>query len=383
MKIAMVVPGGVDRSGERRVIPALLALLGRLAAEHEVHVLATHQEPAPGRWRLEGACIHNLGRPRTAWRAARLIAAEHRRGRFDVIHSIWSGGCGALAVAMATLLRVPAVVHVAGGELVALDDIGYGGCRSWRGRLRERVVLRRAARVTAASAPIVELVAERGVAAERLPLGVDLRRWPPREPWRRSSGEPARLVHVASLNPVKDQPTLLRALRMLADQGRDFVLDVAGEDTLGGRIQRMAADLGLAGRVRFHGFLPQRALRPLVERAHVALVSSRHEAGPVAVLEAAAVGVPTVGTAVGHVAEWHGHAALAVPCRNPAALAQAIEAVLADEALRLRLAHAARERAEREDADATARAFTAIYERLRRRPDLAGEDRSRHARWTS
>ncbi|HEY8520467.1 MAG TPA: glycosyltransferase family 4 protein [Gammaproteobacteria bacterium] len=377
MKVAMVVPGGVDRSGERRVIPALLALLGRLAAEHEVHVFATHQEPAPGRWRLEGAHIHNLGQPRTAWRAVRLIAAEHRRGRFDVIHSIWSGGCGALAVAMATLLRLPAVVHVAGGELVALADIGYGGCRTSRGRLRERAVLRRAALVTAASAPIIDLVAQHGVAARRLPLGVDLERWPPREPAPRDPGEPARLVHVASLNPVKDQSTLLRALRVLADRRRDFVLDVVGEDTLGGRIQRMAADLGLGARIRFHGFLTQRELRPLVERAHVALVSSRHEAGPVAMLEAAAVGVPTVGTAVGHVAEWHGHAALAVPCRDPAALAQALDAVLADEALRLRLAHAARERAEREDADATARACLAIYESLRQ-PEPAGEDRAKH-----
>ena len=57
MKIALVVPGGVDRSGEVRVIPALLALIRRLAAAHDVHVFALAQEPGPGAWMLEGAHV--------------------------------------------------------------------------------------------------------------------------------------------------------------------------------------------------------------------------------------------------------------------------------------------------------------------------------------
>ena len=124
-------------------------------------------------------------------------------------------------------------------------------------------------------------------------------------------------MHVASLNRVKDQGTLLRALRVLADRGRDFHLDVIGEDTLGGETQALAAELGVAERIRFHGFLPQREVRRVVEAAHVAVVSSRHEAGPLVVLEAAAAGVPTVGTAVGHIAEWSPQAAIAVPCLDP------------------------------------------------------------------
>jgi glycosyltransferase involved in cell wall biosynthesis len=363
MRIALVVPGGVGRSGETQVIPALLALIGRLAADYDVQVFATHQEMAPGAWRLEGAQIHNLGVPRTAWRAARMILAEHRKAPFQIIHSIWAGASGALAVGMGKLLGLPTVVHVAGGELVAVADIDYGGCLSWRGRIRERAVLRNATVVTCASAPIVELVAKRGVEAQRVPLGVDLRRWPLRSPVRRRPGEPARFVHVASLNPVKDQPTLLRALRLLADHGREFRLDVVGEDTLGGRVQTLSGELGLAERVRFHGFLTQRELRPIIEAAHIAVISSRHEAGPVVALEAAAVGVPTVGSAVGHLAEWDEHAALAVPCRDPVALTAALELVLDDEDLRLRLGTEAQRRAEREDADHTARAFNEIYRR--------------------
>jgi glycosyltransferase involved in cell wall biosynthesis len=361
MRIALVVPGGVDPSGEVRVIPALVALIGRLAVEHDVHVFTTHQDDAPGSWTLDRARIHNIGMPRTAWRAAAAIVREHRVQTFHVLHSFWAGKHGALAVGLGRLLRVPSVVHVAGGELAALPDIGYGGCRTWRGRILERAVLRAATRVTCASQPIADLIARIGVEAQRVPLGVDLERWPPRSPVRRTAGEPARLVHVASLNAVKDQPTLLHALRRLADAGRVFHADIVGEDTLGGRIQALAEDLGLSRRVRFHGFLTQRALRPLVEAAHVAIVSSRHEAGPLVLLEAAIAGVPTVGTAVGHLVEWSPHAALAVPCGDSIALAFAVATLLDDEDLRLELAGAALRNAARHDADHTARAFNEVY----------------------
>jgi glycosyltransferase involved in cell wall biosynthesis len=367
MKVALIVPGGVDRSGEVRVIPALLALMSRLSAGHEVHVFATHQEAEPGRWSLEGATVHNLGLPRTPWRAVTMILAEHRRAPFDVVHSIWAGACGALAVGVATLLRLPSVVHVAGGELVALADIGYGGCISWPGRIREHAVLRRATVVTCASRPVEDLVAKHGVKAQRVALGVDLRRWPARSPVRRRREDPARLVHVASLNRVKDQTTLMRALGQLAKRGHGFSVDMAGEDTLDGEIQALSAELGIAERVRFHGFLTHRQLRPIVESAHVALISSRHEAGPLALLEAAIAGVPTVGTAVGHIAEWSPDAALGVPCRDPAALAAALESVLADEDLRMRIAGEALRRAQQDDADQTARACNEIYRHAVRR----------------
>jgi glycosyltransferase involved in cell wall biosynthesis len=367
MKIALIVPGGVDVSGEVRVIPGLLALIRRLARDHELHVYATQQEPVAGSWPLEGALVHNAGRPRAAWRAAKAVWREHRKAPFQILHSIWAGSCGSVAVGAGALLRVPSIVHVAGGELVGLTDIGYGGCATLHGRLLQRAVLRYATQVTVASAPMCALVAEHGVQAQRVPLGVDLQRWPSRGPVRRGYKERARLVHVASLNRVKDQATLLRAMRLLAERGRDFHLDVIGEDTLDGEVQAMAGELGLTPRVRFHGFLTQSKLRPIVEKAHVALISSRHEAGPVVVLEAAAVGVPTVGTAVGHIAEWSPHAALAVPCRDAAALAAGLESLLANEELRIRLAVEAQRRAQLEDAAHTARAFVALYRGLARR----------------
>jgi len=101
---------------------------------------------------------------------------------------------------------------------------------------------------------MIEALARLGINAQRLPLGVDLNVWPRREPVRRDVNRPARLIHVASLNRVKDQPTLLRALASLSASGLEFEMDIVGEDTLKGEIQKLAAQLGLSGRVRFHGF---------------------------------------------------------------------------------------------------------------------------------
>ncbi len=368
MRLALVVPGGVDRTGEYRVIPAVLALIERLSLLHDVQVFALHQEQQSGEWDLAGAHIRNIGTGRTVFRAVRSICTQHRLVPFDLVHAIWSGWPGLIAAASGRILGIPSVIHIAGGELVAIPDIAYGGALTWRGRVREACTLRAASALTAASAPIVESLAKLGLAALRVPLGVDLARWPPRDPVRRDPTQPARLIHVASLNRVKDQPTLLRALALLTRSGLNFEMDIVGDDTLRGEVQALSASLGLAARVRFRGFLPQPQLRPLIEAADLMLVSSRHETGPLAVLEAAVAGVPTVGTAVGHLREWSPQAAVSVAVGDWTHLAQATQRMLEDEELRLRIAREALKRAVREDADHTSQQFQTLYASLVRSP---------------
>ncbi len=364
MRIALVVPGGVDRSGEYRVIPAVIALIARLSRHHDVQVFALHQGERSGEWDLAGAHIRNIGAGHTIVRAVRSIYTQHRVLPFDIVHAIWSGGPGLIAVTSGKILGIPSLIHIAGGELVSIPDIAYGGALTWRGRVREACTLRAASALTTASAPGIESLSKRGLSALRVPLGVDLTHWSPRDPVRRDPRRPARLIHVASLNRVKDQPTLLRALASLVRSGVSFEMDIVGDDTLQGEVQALAGNLGLSQRVRFRGFLPQRELRPLVEAADLMLLSSRHETGPLAMLEAAVAGVPTVGTAVGHLHEWGPHAAVSVPVGDWARLAQATVGILENEELRLHIAREALRRAVRENADYTADRFQALYASL-------------------
>jgi glycosyltransferase involved in cell wall biosynthesis len=364
MKIALLVPGGVDRSGTVRVIPCLLWLIERLAkAGHDVHVFAARQEDRPGSWPLLGAMVHNVGRRPRSLRMLRSITAEHRKARFDVIHAFWSnvGWIGAIA---GRLLRVPLVLTLPGGDVVALPDIEYGSQLSRRGRWELGVAARCAAQVNTPSRFMRDLAARLDIDAAVVPLGVDLGRWPPAPPRPRDGSQPVRLLHVASLNRVKDQPTLLEAIARLRADGARLELVMAGCDTLGGQVQRMAARMGLASEIRFLGELTHAELRPWFEWADLLVLSSRHEAGQIVTLEAAVVGVPTVGTRVGHTADFAPDAAMAVPVGDAAALADAIGKLAADEGHRLRLAVAAQAIAVRHDADFTARTFLETYRRV-------------------
>jgi len=163
---------------------------------------------------------------------------------------------------------------------------------------------------------------------------------------------------------VKDQRTLLRAAAVLSARDVHFRLDIAGLDTSGGALAAEARRFGIGHRLHFRGFLSQSRLRLLVERADLLLVSSRHEAGPFAMLEAAVAGVPTVGTDVGHVAEWAPESAVVVPVGDAEGLARETANLLSREAVRLELATIAQRRAVREDADWTANRVEALYDEM-------------------
>jgi glycosyltransferase involved in cell wall biosynthesis len=361
----MVVPGGVDESGTHRVIPALLWLIRRLARHVELHVFAMRGQATTRTYPLEGATIHNVGGGRrTSMRTVSALLSGHRSRPFDLLHAFWASGPGVAAAAAAALMRRPLLLHVTGGDLVAMPAIGYGGRRGVRGRARVSFALHAATRLTAPSRAVRSDLEQLGHAADRVPLGVDTSEWPPLAPRPRLPGTTARLLHVASLNRVKDQPTLLRAMRRLADADIDFTLDIAGEDTLNGCVQKMVVELALEERVRFHGFLTHAELRPLMAAADILVMSSLHEADPVVALEAATLGVPTVGTRHGHVRDWAPDGALAVDNGDDRALAAAVALLIRDDERRLGTAANAQANALREDADWSSSRFMTLYEEL-------------------
>jgi glycosyltransferase involved in cell wall biosynthesis len=373
MRVALVVTGGVDRSGRERVIPALLWLIERLARRHEVIVYALRYHEQSCSYPLLGATVRDLGSPGGFRRQySALVDALRGDGVFDVVHAYWAQPAGLVATVAARRLGLPCLVTFDSGELVSIPEIGYGQQRFWRHRLGVSVTLRLASRLTVCSAQMARLARAHGATPTVIPMGVDADLFPSGEP--PVEGPPWRLLHVANLNPVKDQRTLLEAFRRLIPRLPGIHLDIAGEDTLRGAIQDFARRLQVDAHVTFHGVQPIEKIAALYRQAHLVVVSSRHEAAGVVALEAAAAGVPVVGTAVGYIAEWAPERAVAVPPADPAALAEAVAAVLADRLRRRRIAEAAREWTLAHDADWTAAQFERVYHDLvhaRRKPDSA------------
>jgi glycosyltransferase involved in cell wall biosynthesis len=373
LRIALVVPGGVDESGERRVIPVLLALVERLARHHDVHVFALQQYDEPRAYWLLGARVTNLGRPRrlarlpgrTLWWRYRALASRLAGQDFDVVHAFWATAPGVIATAAARRLGVPAVVSLAGGELVGLPEIGYGDQLRRRTRWLVRGALERATVLTCASGPMAHLLARHGHEAVLVPLGTPAVSGPPAV----ATGGPPRLLFVGSLNRVKDPFILLAAMRRVVDAEPDARLDVVGADVMANEVQRRTAELGLGEHVRFHGQRPHADLDLLYRSAQLLVVTSRHEAGPMVALEAAARGVPIVGTHVGHLADAAGDWTTTVPVGDAVGLSDAILALAHDPDRRARMGRAALAWTRANDADATVARFEALYRGLvRRRP---------------
>jgi glycosyltransferase involved in cell wall biosynthesis len=364
VRIGLIVTGGLDRSGRERVVPALLWLVERLARRHDLHVFVLHYYRDACSYPLLGATVHDIGRVEgppglRRWRVrARLAQAIAAAGRFDVLQT-YLGVPAMIAAPIAERLRVPLIVTFDSGELVSLPGIGYGLQRRWLDRRGLVRALRVARRIAVSTRFMAEQPAIAGHDVSIIPLGVEARLFPLET---RTDGPPWRLLRVASLNPVKDYSTLLHAMRRIVDHRRDVHLDIVGEDTMHGVIHARAAAMGLRPHVTFHGFQPTDQLASFYARAHLHIVSSRHEAAGVAVLEAAATGLATVGTRVGYVADWAPERAEAVPVGDAEALANAIIALLQDPARRARVAASARAWTLEHDADWTARQVEALYE---------------------
>ncbi|HLZ28225.1 MAG TPA: glycosyltransferase family 4 protein [Chloroflexota bacterium] len=334
MRVGLVVPG-FSANVQDWCIPALRHLARSLATQDDVRVIAVRYPYSAARYTVEGAEVIALGGaerrgPATpdVWRRTlAVLRAEHRRRAFDVLHAFWATESGLLAALAGRALRIPTVVSLAGGELVALPAIGYGDQRVAWERLKVRASMRLASAVTAGSDYLLGLAAghmrPHAGRLHRAPLGVDLDLFKP-VPGASADGCFPRLVHVATLTRIKDQVTLLRAFASLRGRLPEATLDIVGDGPLRRDLERLADELGVPQAVRFRGSVDHAALPGVYRAASAFVLSSRHEAQGMVAIEAAACGVPVVGTRVGVIPELAASADAVVSVGASEALADAL-----------------------------------------------------------
>lgn len=162
----------------------------------------------------------------------------------------------------------------------------------------------------------------------------------------RSHTEPFVLC-VSTLHPHKNLDRLIRAY---ARRKRDWSLTIAGmRGFFAAEIERLVAELGLAGSVRLTGWIPRDELLGLYARAQAFVYPSRFEGFGMPVLEALAAGIPTACSDIAPLREVAGkagdEAALFFDPLDEAALSLALERITTDQALRAELARRGPERA--------------------------------------
>ena len=167
--------------------------------------------------------------------------------------------------------------------------------------------------------------------------------------------ETAMILHVARLVEMKGTATLLRAFARLAQGDAATCLVVIGDGELRRPLRTLAGSLGLGERVRFLGALPHAEVMAWMRQAAMLVLPSvrtatgRVEGLGMVLLEAAATGVPVVGSRVGGIPEGvlDGETGFLVPPRDAAALCERMRDLLGDPALRGRLGAQARRFVER------------------------------------
>jgi len=105
------------------------------------------------------------------------------------------------------------------------------------------------------------------------------------------------LLNVGRLSPEKGQTLLLRVVAALAPEYPGLRLAFAGTGPIEEDLKRLAAELGLASRVQFLGYVTD--MPGLYAGADVVVQSSHTEGLPNVMLEASYLGVPIVATDVG------------------------------------------------------------------------------------
>ena len=162
------------------------------------------------------------------------------------------------------------------------------------------------------------------------------------------AGDGGRWLHVGRLAPNKAVERLLDALlvhRLRDDPGA--TLAVVGRPSVvpyASALHAYAAELGLAGAVRFTGRLDDEGLDAAYREADVVVVSSEHEGFCLPAAEAMAHGVPVVALSRGALPEVVGPAAILVDQPDPRALAAAVQCLRADPGRRRELVAAGRAR---------------------------------------
>jgi len=215
----------------------------------------------------------------------------------------------------------------------------------------DRLCLRAYEKVLCVSPDLVEECCAAGVRPRRCLLienGIDTaeyaRRTPLADAKARLGIRPERLVigAVGRLSPEKGFDLLIRAVDRLLQQGRDVELLILGEGDEATNLQALIHQLGRGDRCRLLGYRAD--LRPCYEAMDLFALSSLREGLPNVVLEAMAMEIPVVATAIAGVPRLvrDGGNGLLVPPGDLDALRAGLDRLLGDNALRDRFRRAGR-----------------------------------------
>lgn len=277
------------------------------------------------------------------------LARFLRKGRFDVVHShdLWSN---LLAIPAARLARVPVLIS-------SRRDLAHLAWYTPRRRKILRYLQQLSTAVLVNSGQIREqLVHEDGFSPDLIRVihnGIDFEFFS-NVPRNREKLFPGLngcklIISVGNMHTdIKGQPVLIQAARLVCAKFPQTRFVLVGDGKSRPQFEALAGELGLKNNILFLG--QRHDIPELLACCDIAVLASKAEGFPNALLEYMAAGLPTIATDVGGSREIIQHEVdglLAAP-ENPEALANSIVYLLENPAVGAKLAHAGHERVSRD-----------------------------------
>ena len=293
-------------------------------------------------WPLPGIVWQTITRTPRPYR--RLL----RDRRLSLIHAHF-GVEGVYALPLARRLKIPLVTTFHGFD-ATLSTAALLCSPAWANYpLFRRRLARQGDLFLCASSFIRDRVLAMGFPEGRTQIhyiGVDCGAIRPRDPVE----ETPTILHVARLVEVKGTEFLIRAFERLAPKHTGVQLVIIGDGALKRPLQALAKSLRLEHRIHFLGALAHGQVLAWMRKAMMLLLPSvrtatgRVEGLGMVMLEAAATGVPVIGSDVGGIPEAviDGKTGFLVPERDVDILARRMDDLLADPAMRYRMGDQAR-----------------------------------------
>ncbi|MEN2738789.1 glycosyltransferase [Microbacterium sp. X-17] len=367
-----------DVNGAARFAERLAA--GLVARGHDVHVTAPsvrHRDGGTFVEEIEGErmTVHRIPSWRwyphdwlrfvLPWRSKHYARKVLDEVRPDVVHSQSHIVIGRGLTRMARKRRIPVIAtnHVMAENILdfttlppLLDKLFVK--LAWDDAARTLGMSRAVTTPTRKAADFLEATID---VTDVIPVscGIDRRNYRPDLEPRDAN----RILFVGRLTTEKNIDVVLRALAAL-DPALDVTFDVVGDGDQRKSLDALTHELGLDGRVRFHGHTSEEELRELYSRASVFAIASVAELQSIATMEAMASGLPIVAAnavALPHLVHDGQNGYLFEPGDVDALAARLTDVLTADAAERRRMQQASLDGVVPHDITRTLDTFEALY----------------------
>lgn len=196
-----------------------------------------------------------------------------------------------------------------------------------------------------------------------VPNGIDLSRYKRRSTF--SIGEVFEVVNIARFEEVKNHTAIIEAAEILEQRGIKTRFHLYGTGSLQQRTADMVKAKGLSDSIVFHGVTDD--VPTALASADAFVLPSLYEGMPMVLIEAMASGLPIVTSRVGGIPDMVVDGVSALLCEPRSdSIADGLERLATEEALRMRLGSAAAERSRLFGSDAMASRYLSVYARNER-----------------